>query len=162
MRPPLNRQLYPRTTRRSAFTILELLVVMSIIAIVAAFLIPSLGTSSGRALDAATRQFVGDLENARLTAIAERTHTRVIVPISEIPILGTNLTLRSYVIASLDKTSGKWTQRSKLNRLTTSVAFDPTQGILQPSASPAPSPTILISDKSFTAPYVEFRSDGST
>src|SRR5690242_11559498 len=50
----------------AAFTLLELLVVMGIIAIVLGFLIPSLGTGSGRSAEAAARQLSADLDGARL------------------------------------------------------------------------------------------------
>lgn len=151
-----------------AFTLLESLVVIAIIGLLLTLLLPSLGPASGRALDGATRQFAADLHGARLIAIAERTQTRILIPRTENAQLGENLALRSYVIASLNRTAGNWKQRGKWNRLSQSVTFNPATGIVSPTATPAPSPTALDkggdggTDVTITAPYIEFRANGST
>ena len=157
-----------RANARSAFTLIELLVVIGIIALVAAFLLPTLGPSTGRALDGATRQFVADLEGARLTAIAQRTRTRVLIPIAAVAgAPGDNLALRGYLIASLDRTTATWQPRGKWNRLSQSVAFDPTL----PDSTTPPLTSILKQTASSTpvqgmgtisAPSIEFLSNGST
>jgi len=138
------------------------MVVIAVIAVVAAFLVPALGPSTGRALDGATRQFVADLEGARLIAIAERTHTRVLIPNTEIPQLGENISLRSYLVASLNRTTGNWQQRGNKNRVAQSVAFDPTTGVLNPTTTPTPGPTALGTSVTVTVPYIEFQANGAT
>src|SRR5206468_10853977 len=65
--------------RFSAFTLVELLVVTAVIAILLGFLIPALSTSSGRALEGDARNFLAQLENARLMALSKRTKTRVLI-----------------------------------------------------------------------------------
>ena len=159
---------------RRAFTLLELLVVIAVIAIVLAFLIPSLGPASGRALDDATRQFTADLEGARLMAISERTRTRVLVPISSSDFSGalasptpwpTDISLRGYLVVSEKRTDAVWKQRGKWNRFPQGVAL---QSFAQPS--PTPTPTAIPIDVagtgataySFSGPYIEFLANGSS
>jgi prepilin-type N-terminal cleavage/methylation domain-containing protein len=155
---------------RAAFTLLELLVVIGIIAIVAAFLIPSLGTNSGRTLDGATHQFTADLENARLIAIAERTRTRVLLPTSNSEFSATStptpwptaIARRGYVITSQKKTDTVWKQRGKWTRLPEGVALQ--------SIAPTPTPTAVPIDVggtgattyTFSGPYIEFLANGSS
>ena len=171
---PLNR-----VNARRAFTLIELLVVMGIIAILLAALIPSLGPASGRALDGATRQFTADLEGARLTAIAERTRTRIIVPTNNNNFSGSSsspapwpsdIALRGYLIISEKRTDAVWKQRGKWNRFPQGVAFDPTLGVFpQPSPTPSATPPIPIdvggtgaTTYSFSGPYIEFLANGSS
>jgi type II secretory pathway pseudopilin PulG len=157
-----------------------LLVVIGIIGLVLAFLIPSLGPSSGRSLDGATRQFMSDVQGARLTAIAERTRTRVLVPQSASNFSNptsaatpwpTDIALRGYLIVSEKRTDPVWKQRGKWNRLPQGVAFDSTAGIFpQPSPAPAPTPPGIpidvggtgASTYTFNGPYIEFLANGSS
>jgi len=137
-----------------------MLVVMGIIALALGFLIPALGTGAGRALEGDARQFTAALENARQIAIAERTRTRVLTPISqESPPLAENLPLRAYTVASLDRTTGIWKQRAKWNRLSQSVAFNKNVGYLK---DPVPEETKLSGAIKYTGPYIEFHVNGST
>lgn len=155
---------------RCAFTLLELLVVIGIIALVLTFLVPSLGTSSGRSLGSSTRQFLADLEGARLMAIAERTRTRILIATADAPSWGQNLALRAYLVVSFDRTANSWTQRGKWNRLAQSVAFDPNPGAggslwvvasrkteITPVAKVAGGTTT-----NFTGAYIEFHPNGAT
>ena len=69
------RNLRSPSAHRRAFTLIELMVVIGIIAVMLAILTPALGPASGRSLDSASRLFLGDIESARLMAIAkERGH----------------------------------------------------------------------------------------
>ncbi len=162
---------------RSAFTLVEMLVVIVIIGILLAFLVPALGPSSGRALDGATHQFTADLENARLIAIAERKTTRVLLPVSQANFSPspapsplpwpTDITRRGYVIASQSGTL--WKQRGKWTRLPTGIAL---QSYVQPVPSPTPTPTPTpfaidvagtgATTYSFNGPYIEFLPNGSS
>jgi len=165
----------PEQRARLAFTLIELLVVMGIIAIAMAFLIPSLSTSSGRAVDAAAGQLKADLESARLMAIAERTRTRVILPnlSSNFAIASasatpwpTDITLRGYVIVSERRTDSVWKQRGKWSRFPQGTALDFASSALQ---TPTPAPmqidatgTGTTTSYNFSGPYIEFLSNGSS
>jgi prepilin-type N-terminal cleavage/methylation domain-containing protein len=154
------------------FTLLELLVVIGIIAIVLAFLIPSLGPASGRSTEAAARQLTADLASARLTALAERTRTRVLFPTSpsnftagsSSPAWPSDIALRGYLVISEKRTDTRWAQRGKWNRFPQGTALDY-------SASVLPSPTPMQVDMSgtgftttytFNGPYIEFLANGSS
>jgi type II secretory pathway pseudopilin PulG len=157
--------------------LLELLVVIGIIALVAAFLIPSIGIDTARSLDGATQQFKADLENARLIAIAERTRTRILLPTSDAefspsPWPGTSPTpwpsaipRRGYVIVSQKKTDTVWKQRGKWTHLPEGVVL---QALVQ--SSPTPTPTVVPIDVGgtgaasygFSGPYIEFLANGSS
>jgi prepilin-type N-terminal cleavage/methylation domain-containing protein len=156
-----------------AFTLLELMVVMGIIALALAFLLPSLGTSSGRAVDAAASQFKADLESARLIAIAERTRTRVLLPTNTTDFAAaasspapwpSDIALRGYAIVSEKRTEVVWKQRGKWNRFPEGVAV---ASVVQ--SSPTPTPTALPIDiggtgatnYTFSGPYIEFLANGS-
>jgi type II secretory pathway pseudopilin PulG len=152
---------------------------MGIIALALAFVIPTLGPASGRGLDAATGQFRADLEGARLTAIAHRTQTRVIVAATNDPNWGQDTAWTAYIVAKLDTTSTptKWIMQGKLNRVPQSVTFDPAPSPA-PSPSPSPAPVLILptrqasitsvakaptaSPMNFTGPYIEFRPTGAT
>ncbi|MDQ3545768.1 MAG: prepilin-type N-terminal cleavage/methylation domain-containing protein [Verrucomicrobiota bacterium] len=159
---------------RSAFTLVEMLVVIVIIAIVIAFLVPALAPNSGRALYGATRQFAADLENARQIAIAERTRTRVLLPLTSSDFASPtpaptpwpgDITRRGYVITSQKPTETTWKQRGKWTRLPTGIAL---QDIVQPSPSPTPSPIPIdiagtgTINYTFNGPYIEFLPNGSS
>lgn len=64
--------------RYRAFTLVEMLVVMAIIAILATIGIPALNMGGSLDIDAANRQLVDDLSFARLKAINERTRVYVV------------------------------------------------------------------------------------
>jgi type II secretory pathway pseudopilin PulG len=153
--------------------LLELLVVMGIIAIAIALLIPSLSTSSGRSVDAAANQLRADLEQARLTAIAERTRTRIILPTSSTNFAGSSsspvpwpsdITLRGYLMISEKRTESVWKQRGKWSRFPQGVAI--ASVVL---SNPTPAPTALPIDVggtgattyTFAGPYIEFLANGS-
>jgi prepilin-type N-terminal cleavage/methylation domain-containing protein len=152
--------------RFSAFTLLELLVVTAVIAILLGFLIPALSTSSGRALEGDARNFLAQLENARLMALSKRTKTRVLIATTND--WGSDASWRAYLLTSYDGTSGNWLQQGKLNRLSQATTFDSTAGIVAarsttttpvikaPNATPTPTPA------DFTGAYVEFLPNGST
>jgi prepilin-type N-terminal cleavage/methylation domain-containing protein len=163
----------PRQRARRAFTLIELMVVMGIIALAMAFLIPTLGPASGRAVDAAAGQFKADLEGARLMAIAERTRTRVIIPTSASDFTAassspaawpSDITLRGYLIVSEKRTDVVWKQRGKWTRFPEGVAV---QSVVQ--SSPTPAPTAVPIDVGgtgattyrFGGPYIEFLANGS-
>ena len=153
---------------RNAFTLVELLVVIGVISLLLVALMPALGPATGRSLDNSTRLFLADLESARLMAIAERTRTRVLIPVAAAPALGQDLALRSYTITSFNRTANNWKQRGKWNRLAQSVAFDP-----DPSLTDAATQMSVLRDRQtetttldtttiFTGPYIEFRANGGT
>lgn len=159
-------------TLHAAFTLLELLILISIIAIVFAFIIPSIGPATGRSTEAAARQLTADLDGARLTAIAERTRTRILLPTNNSNFSGasamptpwpSDIALRGYLVVSEKRTDSVWKQRGKWNRLPQGVALDP-------SASVLPTPTAIPIDVSgngsttyvFNGPYIEFLANGSS
>jgi prepilin-type N-terminal cleavage/methylation domain-containing protein len=159
--------------RHSAFTLLELLVVMGIIAIVLAFLIPSLGTGAGRSAEAAARQLTADMDGARLTAMAERTRTRILFPanISNFATGATSnawptdIAYRGYLIVSEKRTDPVWKQRGKWNRFPTGTALDYNSSAL---STPAPTPMSIdvggsgSTSYTFNGPYIEFLANGSS
>ena len=126
----------PADGSRGGFTLLEMFVVISIIAIALGLLVPALGTGSGRVLEGDAREFLAQLENARQIALAERTRTRVVIPVSASGsnAFGPDLALRAYSIVSFNRSAGTWKQRGKWHRLPTSIAFRAPL----PTASPAP------------------------
>jgi type II secretory pathway pseudopilin PulG len=153
--------------------LIELMVVMGIIALAMAFLIPTLGPASGRAVDAATGQLKSDLESARLIAIAERTRTRVLIPTNASDFSAAasspapwpnDITRRGYLIVSEKRTDQYWKQRGKWTRFPPGVAI-PT--FVQPL--PTPAPTAIPIDVGgtntatyrFSGPYIEFLANGS-
>jgi len=143
---------------------------MGIIAMVLAFLIPSLGIGSGRSAEAAARQLTADMDGARLTAIAERTRTRILFPTKTANFTAgtssnawpTDITYRGYLVVSEKRTDAVWKQRGKWNRIPTGTAIA--------SVSPTPTPTAMPIDVSgngstsytFNGPYIEFLANGSS
>jgi len=162
----------PERRGRHAFTLIELIVVIGIIALVMAFLIPTLGPASGRAVDAAAGQFKADLEGARLMAIAERTRTRVILPTNATQFVAvsspapwpSDIPLRGYLVVSEKRTDVVWKQRGKWTRFPEGVAV---ASVVQ--SSPTPTPTAVPIDVggtgaanyTFSGPYIEFLANGS-
>ena len=156
----------PNPRLHSAFTLVEMLVVIVIIAIVLTFLIPALSPSSARALEGDSRNFAAQLENARMMAFAKRTKTRVLIASTND--WGTDFSWRAYMLASFDSTTGNWLQQGKIFRLSQSTTFDSATGIVAsrsatttpvvkaPNATPTPAPS------PFTGAYVEFNPTGST
>ena len=69
----------PETRRRRAFTLLEMLVVLVIIAIIAGLTLPHIrGNTESVAINAACRQLVADLSYARQRAISQRSTVAVV------------------------------------------------------------------------------------
>ncbi len=80
----------PAAPRRTAFTLLEMLVVLVIIAIIAGLALPHIrGNSESVAINAACRQLVADFSYARQRAISQRSTVAVVFVSPEI--LGTDL-----------------------------------------------------------------------
>jgi prepilin-type N-terminal cleavage/methylation domain-containing protein len=159
-----------RRERARAFTLLELLVVIAIIAMVLGFLISSLGTGQGRSAEAAARQLIADLDGARLTAIAERTRTRVLFPTNNNEFSSpsstpapwpTDVANRGYLVVSEKRTDTRWKQRGKWNRFPQGIAF---------ASVPSPTPTAMPIDIGgtsstsyiFNGRYIEFLANGSS
>ncbi len=156
----------PSAKPRRAFTLVEMLVVVVVIAILLGFLIPALSPSSARALEGDARNFAAQLENARLLALAKRTKTRVLIATNND--WGTEFSWRAYVTARFDSTSGNWLQEGKFTRLSKSTAFDSATGVIAarstdstqivkaPNATPTPAPS------PFVGAWVEFSPSGTT
>lgn len=159
-------QISPHPQSRHAFTLVEMLVVIVVIAIVLGFLIPALSPSSARALEGDSRNFAAQLENARMMALAKRTRTRVLIASTND--WGSDFSWRAYVLASFDSTTGDWLQQGKFFRLSQSITFDSATGIVSdrgttttqvvkaPNATPTPAPS------PFVGAYVEFNPTGTT
>ena len=155
----------------SAFTLLEFLVVLAIIAIALGFLIPSLGIGGGRSVEGAARQLIADLDGARLTAMAERTRIRILFPTNNANFAAgtsssawpTDIAYRGYLIVSEKRTDPRWKQRGKWSRFPTGTALDFTA-----SAMPTPTPMPIdvggtgSTSYIFTGPYIEFLATGSS
>lgn len=78
-RSKLNRRKMSRSDSRGAFSLIELLVVISVIGILAAIGIPAMkGMGGTNDISAATRQLLDDLSYARIKAINERTTVYVV------------------------------------------------------------------------------------
>lgn len=163
------------------FTLIELMVVISVIVITLSFLIPALAPGTARSLEGAARQFTADLENARQIAIAERTKTRVLIPDTNgntpSPPFPTEIGLRGYAIVSFNRTAGTWKQRGKWNRLALPAVFDP--NVTADPVDPKIEESVITKLKSevtkidntvsgtgasndFKGAYIEFHPNGST
>jgi prepilin-type N-terminal cleavage/methylation domain-containing protein len=69
----------PLSSQRSAFTLIEMLVVIGIVAVILAIALPNLrGLHEGTEMDTASRQLLSDLSQARARAINNRTTVAVV------------------------------------------------------------------------------------
>lgn len=153
------------------FTLFELLLVVAIMALVLGFLIPSLGTGSGRSAEGAARQLTADLDGARLTAIAERTRVRIVFPTSSSNFAAgtsssawpSDIAYRGYLVVSEKRTDALWTQRGKWNRFPTGTALDFANSAMPtPTAMPIDVGRTGSTSYTFTGPYIEFLANGSS
>lgn len=140
--------------------------VIGIIAIGLGLLVPALAPASGRALENSVSLFTAELENARQTALAERTRTRVLIPDRNQPAFGSDLGLRAYTTVSRDKTTGTWRQRGRWTRLAQSAVFDPAPPSViaqrrQETTVIDNSPTGQGQPQDFAGAYIEFLANGA-
>ncbi|MGI8889937.1 MAG: type II secretion system protein [Chthoniobacterales bacterium] len=152
----------PPHSRRHAFTLVEMLVVIGIIAIVLGFLVPALSPSAGRALEGDARNLAAQLENARLMSLAKRTKTRVLIASTNA--WASEASWRAYILARFDSTSGKWLQEGTLRRLSTTTTFDSESGIIvaRGAETTQVAKGTRATPVTFTGAFVEFLPNGST